>query len=453
MKFVDRFEELETLRERLDSSRFELIVIYGRRRIGKTRLILEALKGREYIYYLAVESNNLRRFKEVAAKIVPEIRYTADDWEAVLYFLKNRIIVIDEFPNMIKEDKAVVSLIQRIVDLELASTRTKLVLLGSSISMIESHVLSYRSPLYGRRTSTMRLRPLRFVDIRGFFPKASWHELVEIYGFTDGIPFYLERVSYPFWRWLKAELRKPDSFLRYEVDFLLRYEFEETSMYRRILEALAFGRTKLGEIRDYVGARRTDITPYLRKLIETGFVRREVPVTESLRSRRGRYYISDNFLNFWFRFIYPNLSAIEEGIFNYMEIKRKYNEYLGSIFEKIARELIIELAKRGKLPLKISKLGRWWRRDIEIDIVALSGESPKILFIEAKWSKLRERDVYRLLALLEKKAGYVDWNIQGRKEYYAIVAREIEGKNKLRNKLGEEVMLLDLLDFDIINEA
>ena len=439
--FVDREEELKALRNRLDSDSFELIIIYGRRRIGKTRLILEAVRDREHIYYLAVEGDNLRYFKRTASKIVPELAYVQEDWEAYFNFLKNRIIIIDEFPNLIKENPGIVSLLQRIVDLTLKNTRTKLVLLGSSISMMTSRVLSYKSPLYGRRTASIKLGPLKFFHLREFFPKATWSELVEIYGFADGIPYYLEKIRIPFWEWLKRELEKPDTFLKDELDFLMKYEFTEIVTYKRILEAIAHGKNTPKEIREYVRMRHSDITQYLRNLIETGFIIREVPVTEDPRSKKGRYYITDNFITFWFRYIHPNLSAIEERIFNVDEIREDYPNYLGWVFEKVARQFLVELNKLGKLPFKFTRIGKWWYRDKEIDIVAFNEKEKKALFIEVKWSKLDSRDVNRLISKLEQTAKYT--KLDDYEKYYGVIAREVEVK---------EEYTWDLKDFNEIVE-
>ncbi len=169
MKFVDREEELKALKDRLNSDNFELVVIYGRRRIGKTRLVLEAVKNREHIYYLAVEGENLKHFKRFASKVVPEVEYVQEDWESYFHFLKDKIVVIDKFSNLIKENPKVVSTFQCIVDLELKNTKTKLILLGSSISMMSDKVLSYKSPLFGRRTALMKLKPLKFFHLRESF--------------------------------------------------------------------------------------------------------------------------------------------------------------------------------------------------------------------------------------------------------------------------------------------
>ena len=442
VRFIDREEELKALRERLSGGNFELIVIYGRRRVGKTRLVLEAVKDVPHVYYLAVEGDNLRHFRETAGRAFPEVRYAGENWESLLHALKGRIIIIDEFPNLIKEDPRVLSEFQRVIDTDLIDSKTKLILLGSSVGMMTEKVLSYRSPLYGRRTGSMRLRPLKFFHLRGFFPRASWEELMEVYGMTDGIPFYVAQVRLPFWEWLDRELRNPVSFFRDEVDFLLRYEFTETRTYRRILEAIALGRTTPKEIRDFIGMRHSDITPYLRNLIETGLVVREVPVTEKPNSKRGRYYVADNFLAFWFRFIYPNLSAIEEGVFDVGEIKRDYNHYLGPVFEKVARQFLIGLNRAGKLPFKFTKIGRWWRKGEEIDLVALHEREKKALFVEVKWKDLHEREARGILKDLERKAELV--GREGWSKSYGLVAKSAEGKEELR----EDYLVWDLEDFE-----
>ncbi len=439
MKFVDREEELSAIRSRLDSNDFEMIVVYGRRRIGKTRLILEALAERPHIYYLAVEGDNIRHFIKAASRSVPKIAHVREDWESIFSFLIDEIVVIDEFPNLIKEDSRILSLLQRIVDTQLQKSKTKLILLGSSISMMKNKVLSYRSPLYGRRTSTLKLGPLKFIKLKEFFPLVSWKELVEIYGFAGGIPYYLEKLGTPFWSWLERELRTSDTFLKEEVDFLLKYEFTDLVTYKRILEAIAHGKNTSKEIRDYTGMTHSDITPYLRNLMEVELVKREVPVTESWNSKRGRYYLAENFLNFWFRFIQPNLSLIEEGIFNVEEIRREYPQYLGSIFEDIARQFIMELIRERKLNITPSRVGRWWRRDEEVDLVVIDDRSRRALLIEVKWSDLSERDVLRVIGRLQGKG---DLLLNGYEKSYGIVARSAKKVNGL--------LVWDLRDFDQI---
>ena len=180
---------------------------------------------------------------------------------------------------------------------------------------------------------------------------------------------------------IKKETRNNNSFLKDEVDFIMRYEFEDVSTYKLILEAIAHGKTKLGDIKDFIGVKRTDISPYLRNLIEVGMIKREIPITEKAKSRLGRYYISDNFLKFWFRFIYPNISAIEEGIFDIDLIKRDYNRYLGGIFEDVVKQFLIR--EKNKI-FNFTRIGKWWHREREIDVVAMNESSKDILFMESQ---------------------------------------------------------------------
>jgi AAA+ ATPase superfamily predicted ATPase len=429
-------KELKEIEEIIKSNKFELVIIYGRRRIGKTELILNATKDHKRIYYLATEENNLERFYNVCLNKFPEVSKLKMDYEVIFEFLKNKtdIIIIDEFQNMIKENKNIIGLFQSIVDSILKGTKIKLFLLGSSISLITSKILSYKSPLYGRRTGSLNLKKISFFSLPEFFPKMDIKQLIEIYGFADGIPYYLIKIDNEFWGWFKKELEKERSFLRDEVDFLMKYEFEDSSTYKLILQAIAYGNTKINEIKNFIKVKRTDITPYLKNLIDVNFVKRIVPITENIKSRKGRYYIGDNFLKFWFRYIYPNLSSLEEGIFDIENIKKDYPSYLGYVFEDICKEFLVNINQ-----FKFTKIGKWWHKDKEIDIVALNEKTREITFVECKWQN--KVNAKKILTELKEKAGYVDWNKNDRKEYYCIFAKSF--KEKIEDK--------DLLLFDLKN--
>ncbi|NAS89892.1 hypothetical protein C4E24_09240, partial [ANME-1 cluster archaeon AG-394-G21] len=232
MKFINRKDELDAIKAKLNGPDLDLYAIYGRRRIGKTTLALASVQGKDFIYYLATEENNLKKLKDVASRVEPRIKYVEADLEAIFNFLKDKIIIIDEFPNLIRENPKVVSELQRIVDVLLANTKTKLILLGSSISMMESQVLSYHAPLYGRKTGQLKLSAMKFVELTDFFPGSTTEERIEIYGFSDGIPYYLAKINYPFWEWLDAELKKVDTFLKSEIDFIMKYEFSDVKTYK-----------------------------------------------------------------------------------------------------------------------------------------------------------------------------------------------------------------------------
>ena len=443
IQFKDREKELAELSDALNSTGFEFIILYGRRRIGKTELILKATEKRRRIYYLAVGAKNLERFYSVCTWHYPEASKLRTDWEVLFEFLKNRaeVVVIDEFQNMIHEDENILNTFQSITDTILKDSELKLVLLGSSVSIMTSRVLDYRSPLYGRRTGSMDLKAVSFFDLGKFFPVVGIEELVEIYGFADGIPFYLVKIDRPFWQWLEEGMERKTSPLRDEVDFLMRYEFKDVNTYKLILEAIAHGKTKLNEIKDFIKVKRTDVSPYLRNLIEVGMIKRVVPITEKAKSRLGRYYISDNFIMFWFRYIYPNLSSIEEGIFDTNVVKGDYSNYLGGVFEEVARQFLIKERERI---FRFSKVGKWWHKEMEIDIVALNGATDEILFIECKWQDLTRGRAEKILGELKEKAKFVQWGSDVRREYFGIVARTIEGKGDLRLK---DYVVFDLDDF------
>ena len=436
IQFKDREKERRELDEVLNSKTFEFIVIYGRRRIGKTELILKATENKKRIYYLAIGARNLERFYNICIGHYPQVSKFKMDWEVLFDFLKDNAetVVIDEFQNMIQEDANILNIFQSVTDTILKDSPLKLFLLGSSISVITSKVLDHKSPLYGRKTGSLELKSVSFFDLKEFFPKADMEELVEIYGFADGVPYYLVRIDISFWLWLKDEIEKERGFLKDEVDFLMRYEFEDVSTYKLILEAIAHQKTKLNEIKNYMNVKRTDISPYLRNLIEVGMIKREVPITENVRSRLGRYYISDNFLKFWFRYIYPNVSSIEEGIFDIDIIKGDYNRYSGYIFEDVVKQFLIK--ERDKI-FKFSKIGKWWHKEREIDIVALNESTEEIMFIECKWQDLSAKQVDKILVELKEKSKFVRWNNDTRKEQFAIIVKHIK----------KGVLVFDLADF------
>ncbi len=430
-RFIDRREELESLQERLASPRLELVVIYGRRRVGKTALILEALHSigrRDYIYYQAVETGNLRYFKRLAEKVEPRARHAAEDWEAILSFLANHIIVLDEFPYIAEEEPGFLSKLQRLIDHELADTQTKIVLLASSISLTRTQALDYGSPLHGRITGRLHLKPMRYVDTRGFHPSLSWTQLAELYGFAGGIPLYHKRIGdRDLWSWLSQELARRDTWILDEADIVLRSEFRETRIYRGILEAIAYGRVRRKEIADYLGLSSSKLSPYLQRLEETGIIERVWPVTEPPTSKRGRYVLRDYFLAFWHRYVMPNRSLIEEGSYSVWEVRSDYDSYMGLVFEGIARQLVALLNRRGLLPIRYSRAGPWWYKDLEVDLLLLNNSRREAMLLEVKWSRLSIRDQYRILHKLEDAAKHIK-AIKDYEKHYGIIAREIEGE-------------------------
>jgi len=374
-KFVGRKKELKEIHNKLNSSNFEFLVIYGRRRIGKTTLVLEATKNP--LYYFATQEQNLDRIYSTFSKKYPKLLNLKQDWEILFDFLKdkNETIIIDEFQNLIQENKNILSIFQNIIDNILKNTKTKIIITGSSQSIFNSKILSYKSPLFGRRTYSLKLEKMSFSEVKEFTNNKN---SIETYGFCDGIPYYLEKIDKPFWDYLKLELNNKGTYLKDEIDFLMRYEFDNTNVYKSILKAIAHGKNRLTEIKDFLNLKKTDITPYLKNLIETDFIQRKIPYGDNENSRKGRYFLKDNFIKFYFKFVYPNLESIEQNIFDINIIKKNYNQYLGFVFEDICKQHLTQTKE-------YNKISSWWNKDQEIDIIAETEK--EVLICECKFKE------------------------------------------------------------------
>jgi hypothetical protein len=276
--------------------------------------------------------------------------------------------------------------------------------------------------------------------------KKDSEETVKIYSVTDGIPAYLRefKENIDFWKLVHEKVLRPGSYLREEPLFILRQEFREPSTYMSIMEAIALGHRRVGEIINFCGFKdKTGISPYLRNLEFSGYIVKEKPLLSKMK-KGYLYRLSDNFFNFYFRFIYPNLSELEiDELYLLERIKKEYDLYLGLTFEGIAREVLVEFNRRGLLPFKFAKIGRWWHRGREIDAVALNEDTGEILFLEVKWSDLSEREVKNILRELKEKSRYVN-GYKKDKGYFGIFAKRIENKVELSKNLG--ALLFDLGD-------
>lgn len=443
--FINRRAELGLLEERLRKGKAEFTVVYGRRRVGKTALLLEFLRRNSGIYLLARETSeaeNLKRFSQRIAEHFNDeflAKNPFQSWDAFFEYLHQRsserlIAVIDEFPYLVKANPALPSILQGYWDLKLSKGKIFLVICGSSVSMMEK-LLGYKSPIYGRRTAQLKVSPLGFFEARAFLPGYPLEEFVKAYGILGGTPAYLLEFddSMGIEENLKAYFR-PDSFLYGDARFVLMEELDEPRNYFAVMEAIARGKTTLGEIMNGTGLERGTVAKYLSILTDLGFVRREVPVTASRKSRKGRYYIADPYFAFWFRYVHPNVDLIETGQGDFLVelVMEDLNEYLGWVFEEIGREFLIRLNKKGKLPFRFTKIGRWWHKGEEIDLLALDDRGRKALFVEVKWKELGEREARGILKDLERKAELV--GLEGWEKSYGLIAKRVEGKEALKKE-------------------
>ena len=377
-QFVDRNAELDILADSYESDTAEFVVLYGRRRLGKSELVRQSLANRDdAIYYQAVEStaeNQLEQFAEKATTQFPSLKRVRHDWELFLETLgeEDAIVVIDEFPFLIEEDESLPSRIQRVWDMELQETAMTLVLVGSSISVMENKVLSGSAPLYGRRTATIDLKPLSIADVRQFFPEYDSETVVTAWSIYGGTPYYLQTINpdQPLGTNVENSILSERGLLYSEPEFLLRTELRQPNTYFSILRALAHGRRTPNEIAGMAGVETGSLSTYLQKLRRLRLVERHIPVTESpTTSKRGRYRIAAPLFRFWFRFVYGQQDQLQmhDGDTFGELVAPELPDYVSPLFERLCQRSLWRLIDR-----QFSEVGQWWFKEYELDVLGLS---------------------------------------------------------------------------------
>jgi len=376
--FVDRDDELDRLTDCYDSETADFVVIYGRRRLGKSELVRQSIADRDdTVYYQAVEStaqNQLEQFVDTATAQFPSLQNVRRDWEALLEALgdDDAIVVIDEFPFLVEEDESLPSRIQRVWDMELQETGMTLVLVGSSISVMEDKVLSGSAPLYGRRTATIDLKPLDVADARQFFPEYDPETAITTWSIYGGTPYYLQTVDpdQSLGTNVQQTILSERGLLHTEPEFLLRTELRQPNTYFSILRALAHGRRTPNEIAGMAGVESGSLSSYLQKLRRLRLVERHIPVTESpTASKRGRYRIAAPLFRFWFRFIYGNqdqLRILGEDAYDELVVP-ELTDYVSPLFERLCQQALPNL-----IDGKFRDVGQWWFKEHELDVLGLT---------------------------------------------------------------------------------
>ncbi len=453
--FVDRGSEMRWLDERWASGRAELLLVYGRRRVGKTRLVREWVErrglGGRVLYFVAEEEPEqamLARLSEALA------RFTGDEllaerpltsWRQVLLYLARlatgeRIgFVLDEFQYAVEASPGLPSTLQALWDTRLSGTKVFILLMGSLVSFSEG-VLGSKSPLYGRFTGVLRLSPLSPLAAGCFAPTWPPGDRVRLYGVFGGVPGYLSEVdpSLGLWENIERLLLRPNARFLEEAKYLLREELREVQRYFAALEAIASGATSYGEIAQRSGVPGESLSKYLRVLEDMGLVEKQRPV---LGRGRARYRIADPFLRFWFRYIPRHRAAIELGLTEKVveAVRRDFEHNLApQAWEETMAAMVAEAARRSELPITPTRMGPWWHRGEEIDLVALDEtvDPPVVLVAEAKWSRLDCREIRRILDTLRAKAQRLPLMRRGR-TIYLLAARELDCENP--ELLGDEV--------------
>ena len=418
--FIGRKQELQFLEKQYSGMGGKLVVLYGRRRVGKTETLHEFCKGKPHVFYSCREISDKLQLRSFSEKMLREKIPAADyirefaDWESALksvlqlpYGNQKKLLIIDEFPYMCKGNDSIPSILQTLWDECLKDENVMLVLCGSAMSFIEKELLSEKNPLYGRATGIYKMDAMGFYDAAQFFPTYSHRDQIMAYAVLGGIPHYLRQFDpvLSLEENIKQNILTKGCVLYSEVEFLLRQELRETTLYNSIIEAVALGCTKLNDISVKSLVDDTSKTSvYLRNLMELEIIKREFSVNDGIKERanvsRGLYRLTDNFFRFWYAFVFTNISELEsgdvDGVFNY-SVKPALHEFASLVFEDVCREYVRELQKSGKLPFRYKTMGRWWGRttvrrkdstetqETEIDLLAVSQKSDQYLVGECKF--------------------------------------------------------------------
>lgn len=423
--FIGREVELKFLNDKYETEGGQFVVLYGRRRVGKTETLREFCKGKPHIFFSCTQTTDkvqLKKFsKQLLKENIPARNYITEfaDWEKAIHAIldlpygnKKKLLVIDEFPYMCKGNRSIPSILQNLWDAELRNANVMIILCGSAMSFIEKELLAEKNPLYGRATGIYKMKEMGFYDAIKFFPDYSERDKVIAYSILGGIPHYLRQWNpkWPIAENIKRNILTKGCILYSEVEFLLHQELRETPVYNSIIEAVALGNTTLNNISQKSLVEDTSKTSvYLKNLTELGIVEREFSVDarvkEQANGNRGTYKLTDNFFRFWYAFGFANFSQLEDGdvdgVYEYV-VEPALHEFASVTFEDVCREFVREMQKKNMLPFRYSKMGRWTGKttlrdkntkngirtaETEIDLLCIDQKEENYMVGECKFKK------------------------------------------------------------------
>ena len=399
--FIGRKKELKLLEELYNSQKFEMLILRGRIKVGKSYLLNHFSKKYQNntVFFTAdksAEKSNVKSFCEELNNVLKFGTFlnSFETWKDVFSFFKDielkqrLVIIIDEFTYLHSTNPAFDSILQNAIDRVLKQKNIFLILCGSEVSTIEDIIDDSTKPLYGRKTAELKLEPFSYLEAKEFFPKYSNEEALTVYSILGGTPLYLSLFddSLSIRENIIKNCLSTTGYLFNEVENLLRMELKETSFYKNIMLAINSGASNLNTIRDKVGEDSAKISKYISVLINLGYIKKEIPCGEKDRIRNTLYSISDNYFAFYFAFIFKHRNIlngfISPEIFYEKEItNEKLNAFIGKRFEDICKAYLKQQFYLGKMPFYPQEIGRWWgnnpilKKQEEIDILALDDEN------------------------------------------------------------------------------
>lgn len=414
MKFVNRIEELKRLKGALNANVPSFIVVYGRRRLGKSTLIKQVLLSSD-IYYMADQTERSYQIqmlaKEIGAKIEGFEQVNYPDWnslfEALNYRTQTRFtLCLDEFPYLAKSSSELPAVIQRLVDSK--KLNYNLIICGSSQQLMQGLVLDASSPLYGRANQILKLFPISIRYLQEVLGCSS-QEVIEEYAVWGGVPRYWEiRLQNDnLQEAIRYNLLNAQGTLYEEPYRLFIDDMRDILQASTLLSLIGNGANRISEIAARAEKPATSLSGPLDKLINLGYIEREIPFGENYKnSKKGLYKITDPFMDFYYRFIVPNRSLIELGRTDAVmeEVYKRFDGYVSWHWESICRRAISGQILMGK---RYGLASRWWgniSRDeqLEIDLIAESTDGKTLLVGECKWTE--NENTEQLIRNLTEKA-------------------------------------------------
>jgi len=423
-KFIGREQEMALLDHLWQAPGAQFLVLYGRRRVGKTALLVNWIErtGNRVLYWVASPTSptaQLRSFSQAVYEFAnPGVpfsgEFTYSTWEQAWREVSNltresRIaLFMDEFTYLLEVSPGIAGQLQNFWDQVLGNANLFLCLSGSHPGMMRREFLSYQAPLYGRATAQIHLQPLSFGLTGPFFPNYSAVDRVAIYAMFGGIPAYWERVDpgKSVSQNIKIQLLTSNNLMQSEPTLLLHDFVSELHNYVAILVAIANGARTPKEIASLAGLPNVQVPKYLSVLAEAGFVERRISVTESPKSRLGRHHITDPYLRFYFRFLAARQSQFALHIQDQAlaEITRHLIDFIGThTWEELCREWVLRAGALGHLPFMPDEVGSAWNRSVQIDVAGINRMEKTLILGECKWT-LEAADRNVMVNLVDEKS-------------------------------------------------
>ncbi len=487
--FVGRNRELQVLDNLWQSTKATLLILYGRRRVGKTRLLTHWLQQHTGggLYWVAEPSSSLsqlRSFSQVLlafmdpeADVPPD--FTFSTWELAfrqlsLYAQKERVVVfIDEVTYVIDVDPEFVGVLQKVWDKWLSDSNLMLALAGSQMGLMRQHLLNYEAPLYGRATSQMQLPPLPYGSTNDYFPKYSAAERVILYAMWGGVPAYWERLDadLSIIENLRRNILPAHAWMIDESRILLQDFITDLHNYVGILRAIAEGEQAMGDISTRTGMSSGKASFYLSVLRDTGFVMRDVPITQrGTDSRRGRYFVTDPYLRFFYRFMSAYQSKLALGQMDEM-LELIQSALLGFIekntWQELCREWVLRASGRGGFPVAVEEVGSEWAKNYMVDVVGISKSTSSLVLGDCYWED-SPMDVAAIEELMQKTAAIVPknntiwsvyyivfsasgWTAEAKKQAEQLLLESQVSRRKRWQTVGLRLVDLEELDADLMS--